>query len=51
MAIRYITQAGNLFSQKNDSENKDRARKLLREYHLRFKDSVGTASLPTGNAE
>lgn len=50
MAIRYITQAGNLFSQKNDSENKDRARKLLREYHLRFKDSVGTASPPTGNA-
>lgn len=51
MAIRYITQAGNLFSQKNDSENKDRARKLLREYHLRFKDSVGNASPPTGNAE
>lgn len=37
-AIRHITQAGNLFSQKNDQEKKDQARSLLREFHSRFKD-------------
>ncbi len=38
MAIRHITQAGNLFSQKNDNEKKDQARSLLRQFHSRFKD-------------
>lgn len=45
MAIRYITQAGNLFSQKNDTENKDKARKLLREYHFRFKETAEASAL------
>ncbi|QPJ61045.1 MAG: tetratricopeptide repeat protein [Candidatus Nitronauta litoralis] len=37
-AIRHITQAGNLFSQRNETEKKDQARSLLREFHARFKD-------------
>ncbi len=49
LAIRYITQAGNLFSQKNDVEKKDQARKLLREFHSRFKDAnTGPSSPETG---
>lgn len=37
-AIRHITQAGNLFSQRNETEKKDQARSLLREFHSLFKD-------------
>lgn len=36
-AIKHIAQAGNLFSEKNKPEQKALARKLLHEYHDRFK--------------
>ncbi len=45
-AIRHITQAGNLFSQRNEIERKDQARSLLREFHSRFKDVEIKASPP-----
>ena len=35
-AIQHIVQAGNLFSAQNKTEQKNRARQLLREFHARF---------------
>ncbi len=38
-AIRNITLAGNLFSQREQVEKRDQARKLLHEFHTRFQIS------------
>lgn len=35
-AIFHMVQAGNLFSERNDVENKDKARKKLKEYYRKF---------------
>ncbi len=35
-AIFHMVQAGNLFSERNDTENKDKARKKLKEYYKQF---------------
>ena len=35
-AIFHMVQAGNLFSERNDVENKDKARKKLRAYYKQF---------------
>ncbi len=35
-AIFHMVQAGNLFSERNDVEHKDKARKRLREYYRKF---------------
>ena len=36
-AIVHMMKAGNLFSERNDTDNKDKARKRVREYHAKFK--------------
>lgn len=35
-AIFHMVQAGNLFSERNDTENKDKARKKLKAYYKQF---------------
>ena len=45
-AIRNITLAGNLFSQKNQVEKKDQARKMLHEFHARFQLSPTDLTQP-----
>lgn len=35
-AIFHMVQAGNLFSERNDVENKDKARKKLKKYYKQF---------------
>lgn len=35
-AIFHMVQAGNLFSERNDMENKDKARKKLKAYYKKF---------------
>ncbi len=35
-AIFHMVQAGNLFSERNDKENKDKARKKLKAYYKKF---------------
>lgn len=35
-AIKHMVMAGNLFSEKNDTANRDRARKTLHELHKKF---------------
>jgi tetratricopeptide (TPR) repeat protein len=35
-AIFHMVQAGNLFSERNDAENKDKARKKLKTYYKQF---------------
>ena len=41
-AIFHMVQAGNLFSERNDSENKDKARKKLKVYYKQFDFQPGT---------
>ena len=36
-AIVHMMKAGNLFSERNDTDNKDKARKRVREYYSKFK--------------
>jgi len=40
-AIFHIVQAGNLFSERNDTENKDKARKKLKAYYKKFNFQPG----------
>lgn len=45
-AIVHMMKAGNLFSERNDTDNKDKARKRVREYHSKFK--LDPKDIPTG---
>lgn len=40
-AIFHMVQAGNLFSERNDGDNKDKARKRLKEYYQKFDFKLG----------
>ena len=40
-AIFHMVQAGNLFSERNDIENKDKARKKLKAYYKQFDFQLG----------
>ena len=43
-AIFHMVQAGNLFSERNDVENKDKARKKLKTYYQQFDFKPGEPS-------
>ena len=43
-AIFHMVQAGNLFSERNDAENKDKARRKLKTYYKQFDFQPGEKS-------
>ncbi len=45
-AVFHMVQAGNLFSERNDSENKDKARTKLRRLYKKFDSVSGVPSNP-----
>ena len=45
-AIFHMVQAGNLFSERNDVENKDKARKKLKAYYKQFDFQTGDQPPP-----
>ena len=45
-AVFHMVQAGNLFSERNDSENKDKARTLLRSLYKKFGSLPGAPPQP-----
>lgn len=45
-AIFHMVQAGNLFSERNDAENKDKARKKLKTYYNKFDFQPGKPPPP-----
>lgn len=46
-AIFHMVQAGNLFSERNDVENKDKARKKLKTYYKQFNFQPGEPPSPS----